>query len=449
VDQGSSPKPLSSHDAANVDALLDRLDNRDAHVAILGQGYVGLVVAMRASEAGFPVIGYEPDRRRYEALCAARSYVVDVPDETLQAALDRGYRPTNDPADIAGYDVAVISVPTPLHEGLPDLSFVTSAAEVAGDALRPGALVVLESTTYPGTTEELVAPILEQRSNGLQPGTDYFLGYSPERIDPGNPHYGLTNTPKVISGVDDDSLEAVRRFFGAFVEKLVPMDSTADAELVKLIENTFRHVNIALMNELAVFAAELGMNVWKAVDAAATKPFGFMPFYPGPGVGGHCLPVDPSYLSWRVKRRLGQTFRFVELANEVNDHMPSYVVRRIGDQLNKDGKALRGSRVLVLGLAYKPNTGDARESPSLPVIEGLRRLGADVAVAEPHVEDMRLDADIERVECTPDEVRRADVVIVITDHDEFDYDMVQREAARIFDTRNRYRDAGAAHVERL
>jgi UDP-N-acetyl-D-glucosamine dehydrogenase len=203
------------------------------------------------------------------------------------------------------------------------------------------------------------------------------------------------------------------------------------------------------MNELAVFAAELGMNVWKAVDAAATKPFGFMPFYPGPGVGGHCLPVDPSYLSWRVKRQLGHTFRFVELANEVNDHMPAYVVRRIGDQLNRDGKALHGSRVLVLGLSYKPNTGDARESPSLPVIEGLRRQGASIAVAEPHVEESRLDPVIERVQCTVDEVRKADVVIVITDHDEFDYDMVQREAARIFDTRNRYRNTGAANVERL
>ena len=433
----------------NSDGLLERLDHREARVAVLGQGYVGLVVAMRASEAGFPVVGYEPDTRRYEALCEARSYVVDVPDETIRAALDRGYRPTNDPADIEGYDVAVISVPTPLREGLPDLSFVTSAAEVAGDALRPGALVILESTTYPGTTEELVAPILEQRSNGLQPGRDYLLGYSPERIDPGNPHYGLTNTPKVISGVDDASLEAVRRFFGAFVEKLVPMDSTADAELVKLIENTFRHVNIALMNELAVFANELGMNVWKAVDAAATKPFGYMPFYPGPGVGGHCLPVDPSYLSWRVKRRLGETFRVVELANEVNDHMPNYVVRRIGNQLNRDGKALHGSRILVLGLAYKPNTGDARESPSMPVIDGLRRLGAQVAIAEPHVDDIRLDSGIERVECTADEVRAADIVVVVTDHDEFDYDMVQREAARIFDTRNRYRDTGAANVERL
>jgi nucleotide sugar dehydrogenase len=432
-----------------VSDLLERLDRREARIAILGQGYVGLVVAMRASEAGFDVVGYEPDQRRYEALCKANSYVVDVPDETLRAALDRGYKPTSDAADLRDFDVAVISVPTPLHEGLPDLSFVTSAAEATGDALRPGALVILESTTYPGTTEELVAPILEERSGGLKPGSDYLLGYSPERIDPGNSNYGLTNTPKVISGVDDASLEAVRRFYGAFVEKLVPMDSTADAELVKLIENTFRHVNIALMNELAVFAAELGMNVWKAVDAAATKPFGFMPFYPGPGVGGHCLPVDPSYLSWRVKRQLGHTFRFVELANEVNDHMPAYVVRRIGEQLNRDGRALHGSRVLVLGLAYKPNTGDARESPSLPVIESLRRLGAEVVVAEPFVEDLHLAPEVERVQCTVEQVKRADIVVVITDHDEFDYDMVLREAARIFDTRNRYHDCGAANVERL
>ena len=224
---------------------------------------------------------------------------------------------------------------------------------------------------------------------------------------------------------------------------------TREAELAKLLENTFRHVNIALVNELAIYCHELGIDVWSVIDAAATKPFGFMKFTPGPGVGGHCLPVDPSYLSWRVKRRIGNTFRFVELANEVNDHMPAYVVRRIGDQLNRDEHALHGSRVLVLGLAYKPNTGDARESPSLPVIEGLRRQGAVVAVAEPHVDALGLDPEIERVSCTVEEVRKADVVVVITDHDEFDYDMVQREAARIFDTRNRYRGESAANVERL
>jgi len=428
--------------------LLHRLAARTARVCVLGQGYVGLAVAMRASEAGFPVVGYEPDPVRLDALRAGSSYVEDVSHDALREALVRGYRPTADLSEVAGFDVAVISVPTPLTEGAPDLSYIEDAAEMVGASLSEGALVILESTTYPGTTEEVVGPILEKVS-GLRPGDDFLLGYSPERIDPGNSHFGLGTTPKIVSGVNAESLVAVEAFFGSFVDCLVPVARPAEAELAKLVENTFRHVNIALVNELAMFAADLEVDVWAAIDAAATKPFGFMPFHPGPGVGGHCLPIDPSYLSWRVRRRLGETFRFVELANEINARMPVYIVRRVQESLNREGLALKGSRILVLGLSYKPRTGDARQSPSIPIIEGLLKQGAEVAAADPHVGPLELDAAIQRVELDAAVLRWADLVLLVTDHPEFDYELVVREARRVFDTRNRLEGAGASHVERL
>lgn len=429
--------------------VVAKLNARTARIAVLGQGYVGLPVAMGASEAGLPVVGLEVDEAKASALSRGDSYVEDVTREDLRAALARGYRASADPADLEGFDVAVITVPTPLNEGQPDLAHVESAARMCGEHLRPEALVVLESTTYPGTTEELVGPILAEAS-GLEVGTGFLLGYSPERIDPGNARYGLANTPKVVSGVGADSLAAVEAFYGTFVDKLVPVATTAEAELVKLLENTFRHVNIALVNELAVFAHNLGVDVWSAIDAAATKPFGFMPFRPGPGVGGHCLPVDPSYLSWRVKRRLGETFRFVELANDVNEHMPNYVARRVQELLNHDRLAAKGARVLVLGLAYKPGSSDARETPAIPVLDGLLELGAEVSVADPHVDPARVAVDprITFVEADAGHLRAADVVVVVTDHDEFDWDLVTGEAKRILDTRNRLRGAGD-HVEML
>src|SRR6476661_8605388 len=307
-------------------------------------------LAMRAAELGFTVTGYDTATGRVEALEAGRSYVEDVSSEQLRSAIESGYRATTDPAALAGFDVAIITVPTPLLDGVPDLSFIETAASDLVPHLRPGVLVVLESTTYPGTTEELLRPVLEQ--SGLAAGSDFFLGYSPERVDPGNPKWSLANTPKVVSGIDDDSLAAVTALYGRLVDTVVPVGSTAEAELVKLLENTFRHVNIALVNELAMFARDLGVDIWNAVDAAATKGFGFMPFTPGPGVGGHCLPIDPSYLAWRVERRLGHRFRFVELANDVNRSMPDYVVRRAQSMLNVEGKATNGAHILVLGLAY-------------------------------------------------------------------------------------------------
>ena len=353
-------------------------------LVVVGQGYVGLPLAMRAVEVGYDVVGYDLDDRRIKALEAGESFVEDIPSPILAAALAaRRYRPSSDARACAGFDVAVIAVPTPLTEGAPDLTHIESAAAMLARFLRPGATVVLESTTYPGTTEELVAPLLEAGS-GLIAGVDFHLGYSPERIDPGNREFTFVNTPKVVSGIDAASLEVVDRFYRALVERTVRVAGTKEAELTKLLENTFRHVNVALVNELAMFANDLGIDIWKAIDAASTKPFGYMRFTPGPGVGGHCLPIDPSYLSWRVRRRLGHSFRFVELANDVNDHMADYVARRISDALNRQCKAVNGSNVMLLGLSYKRNTGDVRESPTLAVAQRLLAAGANVSAVDPH-----------------------------------------------------------------
>jgi UDP-N-acetyl-D-glucosamine dehydrogenase len=407
-------------------------------VVIAGQGYVGLPLAVRAAEVGHEVVGYDVDTVRIGRLAGGDSYVEDIPAGRLRAALDSGrYRPSIDASDCAGFDVAVITVPTPLRDGVPDLSYVEACSEMLGGHLRPGALVVLESTTYPGTTEEVVGPILEKAS-GLTAGADFALGFSPERIDPGNPSWNLVNTPKVVSGMDEASLKRAKEFYDTVVETTVTVASMREAELAKLIENTFRHVNIALVNEIAMISHDLGIDVWQAIDAAATKPFGFMKFTPGPGVGGHCLPIDPSYLSWRVQRALGQSFRFVDLANDINNHMPDYVVRRLIEALNRRQRSVSGSRILLLGLAYKKNTGDARESPAVRVVQLLRQMGAEVRVADPHVvEAVHGAGDLTMVTADAGEIRAADAVVLLADHDEFDYDLIGREARCLLDTRRR------------
>jgi UDP-N-acetyl-D-mannosaminuronic acid dehydrogenase/UDP-N-acetyl-D-glucosamine dehydrogenase len=431
-DEPSTPASASGVDLAGE--LLAKIEERSARVLIVGQGYVGLPVAMRAVEMGFPVAGLELNPDRVAALRGARSYVSDVSDEELAHALQRGYLPTTDASEAGHFDIAVITVPTPLREGQPDLSYVESATETLTRRLRVGGLVVLESTTYPGTTEELVRPMLER--SGLTAGKEFFVGYSPERIDPGNPSYGFVNTPKVVSGIDPDSRRCVEAFYGTLVDKVVPVTSTAEAELVKLLENTFRHVNVALVNELAMFAADLEINIWEAIDAASTKPFGYMRFTPGPGVGGHCLPIDPSYLSWRVKRSLGQTFRFVELANDVNEHMPDYVVTRSIHMLNGQRKAMMGSRVLVLGLSYKAGTSDWRESPSLAVVEGLLELGADVRACEPYIPETGGPAvPVPVVECTREELAAADLVVFLVDHPDFPLDQIAKHSKLLLDTK--------------
>lgn len=415
-------------------------------VVVVGQGYVGLPLAMRAVDAGYDVVGYDLDLPRIKALAHGTSFTPDVTDAEVGAALASGrYLATDDDAAVEGFDVAVITVPTPLRDGGPDLSFVESAARTLGSALRPGATVVLESTTYPGTTEELMIPILEAHS-GLTAGRDFHVGYSPERIDPGSTRWGLGNTPKIVSGIDAASLEAVSAFYASVVDTVVPVDSPAVAELAKLLENTFRHVNIALVNELAVFAGELGVDVWAAIDAAATKPFGFMRFTPGPGVGGHCLPIDPTYLAWAVRRRAGRPFRFVELANDVNEHMPHYVVTRIAEALDRQGLAVSRSRVLVLGLAYKPDTSDARESPAVTVARLLSDRGADVRVADPMVGAHPLDDLVTRVDADAAELAAADLVVLLTDHRAYDYELIERTASHVLDTRHRLQ---GPHVEHL
>jgi UDP-N-acetyl-D-glucosamine dehydrogenase len=407
-------------------------------VVVVGQGYVGLPLAVRAAQVGHMVVGYDVDEERVKRLIAGESYVDDVSSAQLQDVLDRGaYRPSADSRSCAGFDVAVIAVPTPLRDGTPDLSYIDQSARALARYLRPGATVVLESTTYPGTTADLVAPLLEEGS-GLIAGVDFHLGYSPERIDPGNREWNLATTPKVVSGINPASLERVAAFYGSVVERTVPVSDCRVAELAKLMENTFRHVNIALVNELAVFAHDLGIDVWEAIEAASSKPFGFMRFVPGPGVGGHCLPIDPSYLSWRVQRALGQSFRFVELANDINNHMPDYVVRRLIAALNQQRRAVNGSTVLLLGLAYKKNSGDARESPARRVASLLLDMGAEVRAADPHVvEDAHVDRRVVRVALTEQQVAEADAVVLLADHDAFDLDVVVRHAAYVLDTRHR------------
>jgi UDP-N-acetyl-D-glucosamine dehydrogenase len=405
-------------------------------VVVAGLGYVGLPLAMRAAEVGHRVVGYDIDAGRVKRLEAGESYIEDVASTQLVAALESGtFRPSSDIRACAGFDVAVITVPTPLQDGLPDLTYIEAASRMLARFLRPGTTVIVESTSYPGTTQEQVLPWLEDGS-GLIAGTDFHLGYSPERIDPGNRNWTLVTTPKIVSGIDADSLAAIQDFYHGIVDQTVPVSSPREAELAKIIENTFRHVNIALVNELAIFAHGLGINVWEAIDAASTKPFGFMPFTPGPGVGGHCLPIDPSYLSWRVERALGQSFRFVELANDINSHMPDYVVRRLMMAFNTRRRPVNGARILLLGLAYKKNTGDARESPAIRVAQLLRALGADVRAADPHVvETAAVGTAAARVEPTPDEISRADAVVLLTDHDAFDVEDISKHARYVLDCR--------------
>lgn len=405
-------------------------------VVVIGQGYVGLPVAMAAVNAGFSVVGIDLDRSRVGALERSVSYVDDVTDDELRAARNSGrYLATTNYEDAHGFEVAVITVPTPLRDSLPDLQYIESSGASLAPLVTSGSTVILESTTYPGTTDELLVPILEAGS-GLTAGSDFHVGYSPERIDPGNQVWTFTKTPKVVSGVTPESLERVESFYAKLVDTTVPVAGTREAEMSKLLENTFRHVNIALVNELAVFANQLGVDVWEAIRAASTKPFGFMKFTPGPGVGGHCLPVDPSYLSWQVRQKLGQSFRFVELANDINDHMPSYVVTRLIRALNRRERAVKGARILLVGLSYKKNSGDTRESPSLKVAQLLSGLEAELLACDPHVEEARWPSFVERVDLTDATVRSMDAVIVLADHDVLDLTVLEQTGPIILDTRH-------------
>jgi UDP-N-acetyl-D-glucosamine dehydrogenase len=415
-------------------------------VVVLGQGYVGLPLALRSVMAGHDVVGFDVDQERIANLTAARTYIEDITDADLRGALATGrFTPSADPALLTGFDVAVISVPTPLRQGTPDLRFIESAGEMLGPHVTPGSCVILESTTYPGTTQDVLIPLLE-RASGLCAGPDFAVGYSPERIDPGNQQWQLHNTPKIVSGIDDASLQAVDKFFCTIVERTVPTAGVKEAELAKLLENTFRHVNIALVNELAIYAHGLGIDVWSVIDAAATKPFGFMRFTPGPGVGGHCLPIDPSYLSWQVRQTLGHSFRFVELANDVNEHMPDYVASRVTEHLNRRRLSVNGSKILLLGLAYKSNSGDARESPAIAVADRLHSLGAELVAVDDMIDERHVPEFVQLVTFAPELLRSADMVVVLTDHDSVDWAAIAEVADRVLDTRNRI---SGAEVDRL
>lgn len=414
-------------------------------LVVIGLGYVGLPLVVEAVKAGVSVVGLDASSRVVDGLNAGRSHVDDISDAQVADLLSMGFRATTDASCLDDADVAVICVPTPLREDQsPDLDAVMGATESIRAHLHPGMLVVLESTTYPGTTDTEVRGVLEQ--TGLVAGKDFNLAFSPERIDPGNPVYGLKNTPKIVGGYTPACTERAAAFYGTFVDTVVRARGCREAELAKLLENTYRHVNIALVNEMAVFCHELEIDLWDSIRAASSKPFGFAAFYPGPGVGGHCIPIDPNYLSHRV-RTLGYQFRFVELAQEVSSRMPAYVVRRVQDLLNERGIALRGSKVLLLGLTYKPNISDQRESPSRAVAEGFRRMGADVVGHDPHVERFDIaGGPLALVDDLDAALRECDVAVLLQAHDAYDLDHIASLAVAVFDTRGKM---DHANVERL
>ncbi len=422
------------------------MQDERSDLVVVGLGYVGLPLAQEAVRSGLSVVGLDTDPVRVATLADGRSPITDLGDQELADMLAAGFRVTSDPACLARTGVVVVCVPTPLREdGTPELSAVRDAMTAVGDRLQPGTLVVLESTTYPGTTEQVVAPLLEARS-GLVPGRDVALAYSPERIDPGNALYGVRSTPKVVGGLTPACGEAAAVFYGKLVDEVVPVRGTREAEMAKLLENTYRHVNIALVNEMAVFCHELDIDLWDVIDAAATKPFGFAAFRPGPGVGGHCIPVDPSYLSWTV-RRLGYPFRFVELAQEINDRMPAYVVTRITRALNDRSRAVRGSRVLLLGVTYKADVADARETPAVPLARRLLELGADVHWHDPFVDEFALAGEpLPRVPDPVVDARSSDVVVLLQAHAGYDLEALAAAAPLLFDTRGVVTGEG---VERL
>ncbi|MCP2284472.1 nucleotide sugar dehydrogenase [Promicromonospora umidemergens] len=405
-------------------------------LVVVGLGYVGLPLVQAAVSAGYDVVGLDVNERVVADLNAGRSHVDDLSDDAIAGLLAEGFRASADEAVIRSADVVVVCVPTPLSaDGGPDLGAVTGATQAIARNLRPGTLVVLESTTYPGTTEEVVQPILESVS-GLAAGTDFHLAFSPERIDPGNPVYGMHNTPKVVGGSTSEASQRAADFYGKFVETVVVAKGTREAEAAKLLENTYRHINIALVNEMARFCHELDVDLWDVIRLAKTKPFGFQAFYPGPGVGGHCIPIDPNYLSHNVRSRLGYPFRFVELAQEINATMPTYVARRIQDLLNEDSKSLRGSTVLLLGVTYKPNIADQRESPARPLGEALLAQGAHLAFHDPAVEEWQLDsASLSRVPDLDQAVADADLVVLVQNHRAYDVDALAALSKRFFDTR--------------
>ena len=429
-----------------LERLAASIRDRSAVVAVIGLGYVGLPLLVAVRQAGFDAIGLDVDPAKIETLADGRSYIVDVPSSEI-AGLDRTTF-TDDAATLERADVVVLCLPTPLADGAPDLSMVRAAAETVAAHLRPGMLVILESTTWPGTTEEFLRPILE--AGGLVAGTDIALAYSPERIDPGNTGHRLTTTPKIVSGLTDRCRDLAVSFYAPIVGSVAVTASPRDAEMAKLIENTYRQVNIALVNELAVMAKDLGVDIWEALHAAATKPFGYQPFWPGPGVGGHCIAIDPTYLSWRAGQQLGYRVGFIEHANEVNNRMPDYIATRVAEMLNAAGKAVNGSLVLGVGVAFKAGVDDLRGSPAVEVLERLDAKGADVRFHDPFVETVTIGGrELRSVPVDPGTLAETDAVIVLTAHPQIDVHAIVAGAPLVFDARGATVGIDEPHVERL
>jgi UDP-N-acetyl-D-glucosamine dehydrogenase len=432
---------------ATARLLEDKIRTRQAKVGIVGLGYVGLPLAVEFAKAGFAVTGIDLSDSKVARVNAGDSYVGDVPSTTLRLLIQSGkLKATSDFSVVRELDTVNICVPTPLRKTKdPDMSFIVSACGEIARFFHAGTLVILESTTYPGTTDEVVLPMLEQ--GGLKAGRDFFLCFSPERVDPGNPKYNTSNIPKVVGGVTPACSEMGRLFYSQALEKVVAVSSTQVAEMVKLLENTFRMINIGLANEIALMCDRIGINVWEVIDAAATKPFGFMPFYPGPGLGGHCIPIDPFYLSWKTKQA-GIEARFIELAGYINGQMPHFVVDKIQNALNEHTKPLKGSHIHVLGVAYKKNIDDVRESPALDIMMLLKRRGARLTFSDPHVSRLNLEGEQLNSEDTS-LVSQADCTVVVTDHSAFDYGKIAEQAKLIVDTRNAFRGISSPKIVRL
>ncbi len=430
-------------------ALEQRLADGSAVLGVVGLGYVGLPLAVEMAKAGYRVIGLDVSADKVGRLNEGESYIPDVPGEVLSGLVERGLiHATTDFSEVARLDAVVICVPTPLNEMKePDTSYMEAAAREIVPHLHRGMLVTLESTTYPGTTEEIVQPILE--SSGLSVGAEIHLAFSPERVDPGNPTFQTRNTPKIVGGVTPACTNLAVKMYERFIESVVPVSSTRAAEMTKLLENIFRCVNIALMNELLQVSERMGINIWEVVDAAKTKPFGFMPFYPGPGLGGHCIPIDPFYLSWKARQYDFHT-EFIELAGKTNESMPYYVVRRLMEALSQHHKALSGSSVLILGVAYKAEIDDVRESPAAKIVQLLHGRCAEIVYHDPYVPEFEANSDVMRSqELTAELLRSADAVIVVTDHKAVDYDLVVREASLVLDTRNALKAFDGTAIVRL
>ncbi len=445
----SSTAPVATYPAHSGRELPDKIRQRSAHTGVLGLGYVGLPLALEMAHAGFQVTGIDLVKEKVDSINAGISYIPDVVGETLrQAVSNNKIRATQSLAAAEKLDTLNICVPTPLRKNKdPDLSYVIAAVEAIRNHIRPGQLIILESTTYPGTTREVVLPILQD--SGLKVGRDFFLAYSPERVDPGNQQYTTRNIPKVIGGATPRCTKMAELFYQQFVETVMPVSSTDCAEMVKLLENTFRSVNIALANEMALTCHSLGIDVWEVIEAAKSKPFGFLPFYPGPGLGGHCIPVDPYYLTWKAKMN-GAEPRLIELASMINNHMPEFAVRGIADALNERRKCVKGAKILGVGAAYKRDTNDVRESPAISIMEALRDKGASVCFSDPYVPSLTLKGQtLKSLAITAELIQSMDCIAVLTDHSVIDYGLIADCASLIFDTRNALKDFPTANVVRL